>query len=160
MSFISIIDENRKWAAWSAAGLIVVLSFFAVNALTPKTQFLLEKGERDFRGKNYFGARQKFEKVIKISPKSSGQRCEAEFFYALSFAQEGHYAEGAGKLREFIKDYPGSSWTPQAYFELAGCEKNLGNGKTARPIYEKIIRDYPFTPWAVYARDQIKQGNK
>ena len=60
-------------------------------------------------------------------------------------------------MRAFIQAYPASFWTPQAYFDLAYSENNLGNKQSAIAIYKKIIRDFPTTSWAKYSRDRLKE---
>ena len=136
---------------------LVLLAFFAVDFFAPNAATLLKRGRLEFERGSYSSAQDKFKKAFHLSKKSSGVRCEAGVFYATSFVREGRFKEGAWEFRRFIKEYPNSYWTPQAYYDLAYCEINLGNWESAFQIYKKIIRDFPTSTWAGYAKERLEE---
>jgi tetratricopeptide (TPR) repeat protein len=147
----------KKWVILLVLAVVVGFSFLAINFIVPDASSLLKKGRADFERRNYALARERFAEVMRMSKKSSGPRCEAGVFYATCFLRENRFAEGAEELRKFIKAYPNSFWTPQAYFDLAYCEVSLGNVKSAVRIYQQIMRDFPLTSWAKYSKDRLKE---
>jgi TolA-binding protein len=149
--------NKDKWLFLFLFAVVIVVVFFAINFITPNPESLLKKGRQDFDRGHYSLAKEKLRKVINMSPKSSGLRYEAQIFYATSFVRENKFEEGAKELRQFINDYPNSFWTPQAYFDLAYCEINLGNWPSAFQVYQKIISDFPATSWAKYSKDRLKE---
>ncbi|OGB88912.1 hypothetical protein A2625_00345 [candidate division WOR-1 bacterium RIFCSPHIGHO2_01_FULL_53_15] len=94
---------------------------------------------------------------VRTQPPTLRQRNEAAFNQAEALVKANKFNEGAVQLRAFIQAYPASFWTPQAYFDLAYSENNLGNKQSAIAIYKKIIRDFPTTSWAKYSRDRLKE---
>jgi hypothetical protein len=147
-------------ARWLAVGLIAVISvaaFFIAGLVRPGPSSFMVAARGAFDRGNWTLSRQLYGHALAASKMMSGRRNEAAIFYATTFVRENNFTEGAKQLREFIKDYPNSFWTPQAYFDLAYCEANLGNKKTAADLYKRIIRDFPTTSWAKYSLDRLKK---
>lgn len=149
-------QEKSKWILIFLLAAAIVLAALALNFIAPNAESLLKSGRKDFDRGNYAAAKEKLQKVMDPAPKSSGFRCEAQIFYATCFVRENRFEEGAQELRKFIRSYPNMFWTPQAYFDLAYCETNLGNLKSALQIYQSIINNFPTTSWAKYSADRLK----
>ncbi len=150
-------SEKIKWMIIGGLAVLLLAAFFFVNMLAPDAATVLKSGRTAFDKGRYAEARHEFMRARKMSKASSGVRCEAWLFYATSFLREGRFKEGAEELRGFIAEYPGSFWTPQAYFDLAHCETNLGNWRSAYRIYRRIITDFSTTAWAGYSEERLKE---
>lgn len=138
--------------------IAAVAGLFALFFLsTPNPGLLLEEARREFNTGRYAAAKKSFLKVRQISKLSSGYRCEASVFYATCFVRENNYKAGIEELGRFINEYPRSFWTPQAYFDLAYCYRNLGKVGQARGFYHKIISMFPITTWASYSRKCLQE---
>ena len=145
------------WAWIAAAILLIALGFLAIHYVFPNDEALLKRGRIAFDGGHYPEAKELLLKALNSSQQSSGFHCEAEIFYATCFLRQGDFATGKEKLEAFIAHYPGSFWTPQAYFDLAYCEKSLGNLKSAQALYKQIIAQFPTTSWAQYSQERLKE---
>ena len=141
---------------YSVLALVITGAFLIFNYMAPSMEMRLKKGRADFDRGRYSLAREKLSEVIAHSKMSSGARCEAKIFYATAFLREQKYKEAKAAFEQFIRDYPNSYWTPQAYFDLADCEINLKNRPAANLIYHKILRDFPATTWAQYSKVRLK----
>jgi TolA-binding protein len=146
---------NLRYAI-SLAVMLAVLSF-TLSVFFPQPSKILKNGRRDFDRGKYQAAREKFTKAIDLSKASSGVRCEAQIFFATCFVRENDLAKGARQLEEFIRLYPTSFWTPQAYFDLAYCESMLSKREAAKQIYRMIIKDFSTTSWAKYSKEKLAE---
>jgi hypothetical protein len=149
--------KNKNWIILVAMAVTLVLAFLLFNFMMPEAAAILKKGRADFDRGSYALAREKFYKAMQISKLSSQVRCEAGIYYASCFVRENRFEEGAKELRAFINNYPNSYWTPQAYFDLAHCEINLGNWRSASRIYRKIIKGFSATTWAKYSKERLRE---
>ncbi|MDD4179896.1 MAG: 6-pyruvoyl-tetrahydropterin synthase-related protein, partial [Candidatus Margulisbacteria bacterium] len=149
-------ESGLDWKYLAGGALIIILLVSAAEVALPSADTVLKKAREQFDRGEMAGARSSFARVIKMAKPSSGPRCEAKLFYATTFVRENNFKEGAAQLAAFLKEYPTSFWSPQAYFDLAYCEVNLGNKAQAGQIYKKIINDFPTTSWAKYSQERLK----
>ncbi|MDD5722285.1 MAG: 6-pyruvoyl-tetrahydropterin synthase-related protein [Syntrophales bacterium] len=76
---------------------------------------------------------------------------EAAYYYGICWYKDNNWQKAIEAFHVLIEQYPGSSWIPEAYFHVGKSHGYLGERKQANAIFDRIIRDYPETPWAVYA---------
>jgi hypothetical protein len=153
-------DSSKNWVRLIAIVAGLLLIFFFIGIINPDASTVMVKARRAFNCNDYNQARSLLQKVMVMSKRDSGPRNEAAIFYATTFVREGRFAEAAKELRQFISDYPNSFWTPQAVFDLAYSETNLGNVAGAIKIYQSIIDDFSTTTWAKYSKDRLKEIEK
>jgi TolA-binding protein len=137
--------------------LFLAAIVFTLNFILPSDAMLLKSARADFDRGKYQKALKKFKQAEEISFPSSGVKCEARIFYATCLVRQNLFRQASVEFRKFIDDYPSSFWTPQAYFDLAYSERNLGNNIEAALIYKKIIIDFPTTAWAKYSVERLKE---
>ena len=147
--------RNRRYIFVLAVFLLVIS--FGLDVFLPQPANILKKGRRHFDGGQFQAARKEFQEAANLSKKSSGVRCEAHIFYATCFVRENELAKGSRELSTFVKLYPTSFWTPQAYFDLAYCESMLGRKEEAKRIYKMIIVDFSTTSWAKYSKERLDE---
>jgi tetratricopeptide (TPR) repeat protein len=145
------------WLVVISLAVSVAAGFFIISFIKPSPDAMIVRARAEFNRGSYDAAQRDFWRVMERSNLSSGFHNEAEIFYATTFIRKNRFQEGAERMREFIRDYPDSFWTPQAYFDLAYCENNLGHRQAAADIYHKIIRDFPTTSWAAYSKERLKE---
>jgi tetratricopeptide (TPR) repeat protein len=152
-------NRNRNWPliVSTIPAIVIIIVFIALGYIFPGPDRILSQARGDFDRGNYDLARGQLLKVMETTKIGSAYRNEANLYYALTFVYESRFSEGAKELRQFINDYPNSFWTPQAYYELANCEKNLGNRGQAVVLYQRIITDFPTTTWSQYSKDRLKE---
>jgi len=154
---IELKSDLGKWMAISLLAVVAVTALSVISFIRPGADSIMIKARQEFDRGIYEAARMDFKRVMEMSGSSSGLRCEAEIFYATTYVRQNLFKEGAESLRQFIREYPDTFWTPQAYFDLAYSQNNLGNRQSAAEIYEKIIRDFPTTSWAEYSKARLRE---
>jgi len=156
---VKMDTNNRKYIWLTLIGLTAagIVSFWEPSAFNPTPAAILKKAKIDFKQNHYVRARTNFQKVIQMSKKSSGTRCEAMIHHATTFVRENRFKAAAEDFSNFIKTYPSSFWTPQAHFDLAYCETMLGNRQRAAFLYHRIITEFPTTTWATYSKERLKK---
>jgi hypothetical protein len=142
--------------------LIVVSTAVAVALVflfmgSPSPDRLMALAHRALDAGQYALSQRLYRQVSDSAKRSSGRRNEAAFNYATTFIRQKDFARGAEEMRRFIAEYPNSFWTPQAYFDLAHCERNLGNLQESRNLYRLIRRDFPTTTWAKYSEERERR---
>jgi outer membrane protein assembly factor BamD (BamD/ComL family) len=138
--------------------LLVILIGVIVSFLAkPEPDALLKRARRKFDAGQFDKAKPELLKVYQRAKLSSGPRCEAKIFYATCFVRENDFVTASRELNTFIKEYPNSFWTPQAYFDLAYCYRNLNNLPAAVKLYHLIIKEFPTTAWAKYSQERLNE---
>ena len=148
---------DKKWLIILALAVAIIVSFFLIGYLRPDADAVMIGARSALDHRDYAAAQKLFRRVVEMEPKHSGPRNEAALFYATCFVREGKFKQAADELRKFIADYPSSFWTPQAYFDLADCETNLGHKAAAVKLYREIIGSFSTTSWAKYSKDKLKE---
>jgi hypothetical protein len=151
------MEAGRGWMATMIIAAAVLGVFMIVMIVQPGSEAMLSKAHRRFDRGDYSAAGRLYRQTAEKMKMSSGARNEASFYDAFCLVRQQAFDAGAAALRRFIADYPLSFWTPQAYFELADCERRLGKPEEADRIYMRIIHDFPITPWARYAHERLQE---
>ena len=154
---ISLEGDRSNWLLLLISSFLVLGTLLLVGVIAPRPDFLLKRGRFHFDRRDYDTARKYYTRVINMTAKSSGVRYEAEIFYATCSVRQNKFEESARLFRTYISDYPNGFWTPQAYFDLAYCERNLGNLKESYRLYTSIREKFPTTSWAKYSKDRLKE---
>lgn len=148
---------DKKWLVILILAVAIIAAFFLIGSWRPDAEAIMIGARAAFARNDYATAQKLFRRVVAMEPKHSGPRNEAALFYATCFVRQGKFKQGADELRKFIADYPSSFWTPQAYFDLADCETNLGHQPVAVKLYREIIGSFSATSWAKYSREKLKE---
>lgn len=147
--------SRHKLIALLLPAMFIAAAVFLAGVFFPNEEGLLKRGRRYFDQGKYAAAEKYLREAMMGSEKSSGFRVEAELFYATCFVRQNKFTEAIPMLKRFVADYPNSYWTPQAYFDIAYCQTNLGQWRSAGEIYRKIISDFPLTSWARYSQERL-----
>jgi TolA-binding protein len=65
------------------------------------------------------------------------------------------YVEAAHVLQRFLATYPKNALEPAALYYLASSQYYAGRRPEAMTACRRIIRDYPTTDWALFARQDL-----
>jgi TolA-binding protein len=60
------------------------------------------------------------------------------------------------EYQEVIKNFPNKDKAPAAMLKQAMAFKGLGDDKSARYVYKKLIQDYPSSEEAKKAKEKLK----
>jgi TolA-binding protein len=104
----------------------------------------------------YAEARTLFASVIEPDP--SSRRAElAAYFYAVSFFKEARFRETIDEFTRFINAYAGSDYVPEASYHIGLSHEQLREPGKAREAFENVIRSYPDSRWAGYAKERLRE---
>ena len=131
--------------------LILLLYCSGSSAFNEDTESgLFASGMRDFKKKNYWGARRKLEMFTRLYPGSTVID-SAQFFLSESYYGLREYISAASEHQNLIRKFPNSQLADHAQYKIAMCyyklspDYNLDQQYTIKAIDEFItlIEDYP-----------------
>ncbi len=96
-----------------------------------------------------------FEEFLKKYPDSE-YVADANYWLGEALFNQGLYDESVLQFDKTIKDHPGSKKEPNALLKQGKAFEKMGDNKSSRVIYEKLVDKYPHTPQARLARKSIK----
>lgn len=99
-----------------------------------------------------------FAKAADASPEGLKPFAAAEKIGALEAA--GKPAECAAAAQGFLESYADHFLAPQAQETLARCQLAAGQADAARATWQKIMLQYPETPWAARANARLNPSTK
>jgi len=126
------------------------LSFSAYRAHQEVPYPLLVKGVRYKDQKKWDKARQCFEKILSISP-VSGPAEHAYYYLAIGDYLDKNWEPCIDRFNQLIQRFPETRYLPEAYFHRAICYENLGQKRLSETEIQKLMTEFPRTPWAAYA---------
>lgn len=101
-----------------------------------------EAAYNTLKEKKYKDARGKFSAFLKRFPKD-GLAGNAQFWIAETYYAEKDFESAILSYETVIKDYPHSEKIPGALLKQALAFMEIGDKKTAKVIFEKLIEKYP-----------------
>ena len=120
---------------------------------------IMHKGILYKDGGNLEEARAVFKEVRERFP-DHPMAGEAAYYYGICWYKDKHWRKTIDVFSAMIKQYPGSVRIPEAYFHIGKSYNFLGEQEQANAVFDRIIRDYPETPWATYAAEWKKLENR
>jgi len=142
---------------------ISVLFACATKQATLTPEAVYKEATEAFRNKDYPTSIESFKKVKELFPEHPlAQLSQLEIAEVHFKAQE--YDEAALAYDEFIRLYPGNINIPYARYKEALCyynqisqpDRDQSATRKAIEKFEKIIKDYPDTPYAVKSYEYLK----
>ena len=151
-----LVNKKMKFSCRKIGGFSVVILFaFIILSLSglnscsnssatkmdPSFSALMKKTSREV---NYFDT-------------SNINRMAVDFVIRGSnLQQEGRHAEAILEFQDVIKNYPGKEKVPAAMLKQAMAFKELGDAKSAKYLYKKLIELFPASEEAKSAKDLLK----
>ncbi len=80
----------------------------------------------------------------------------AHYWTGETYFNQKNYEQAILEYQEVIKKYPGKEKVPAAMLKQAMAFKELGDDKSARYIYKKLIEDYPRSEETKRAKEKLK----
>ncbi len=164
------------------AVLSLLFMCFLLNACAPlhsaiESRFFRERGEQAetprelaregmiyFQDKNYKKAIETFQKIKDLHP-FSPYTILAELKIADSRYYRKHYEEALAEYEDFEKLHPRNEVIPYVIYQMGMChfsrmlsvDRDKTTTNEALHVFEKLIRTYPKSEYAVRARERIKE---
>ena len=150
---------RRIWiGALMLAGLLwVYLISGALKARLSDPNTLIAKGVK-FRDKKHWDqAESYFLRVINRNP-VSGLAEHAQNYLATVKYLRGDWQAGLAEYGRLIQRFPEGPHTAEAYYHIAFCYENLHRPAERAKTVQLLLREFPHTPWAKYARDRWREA--
>jgi len=133
-------------------------------ASDPGAAALLEDGNASLKNKQYKHAIMQFEKLRQDYP-FSAESVEVDLRIAEAYYLNEQYSEAAQGFKDFMALRPTHKEVPfvlyrlgLVYFDqLKGIDQDQKNIEIAIPYFERVVKEYPGSPYAAGARDRIRQ---
>ncbi len=151
--------------------LIIALFLFAscqssYNRLLESDDYELmyEKAFEYYEEEDYARAASLLERIIPVF-RGTGEADRLNFYYASTYYERGEYIMAAHHFSNFVRDFPNSEYTKEAYFLRAYCyylqspRPSLDQTPTRRAIdqFEMFINRYPDSEKVPEAREYIEE---
>jgi tol-pal system protein YbgF len=108
-----------------------------------------------FKGGTMKQARDTFSKFVDLYPKHD-LAANAHFWIGETYYVEKNLEQAILEYQEVIKNFPKKDKAPVAMYKQAMAFKGLGDDKSAKYVYKKLIQDYPNAEESKKAKDQLK----
>jgi tol-pal system protein YbgF len=116
---------------------------------------LYQTGLHVFKGGDPTKAREVFQKFLEQYPKHD-LAVNAHYWIGESWFEEKKYEQAILEFQELIKNYPGKEKVAAALLKQGMAFSELGDAKSARYVYKKLIADYPLSDEAKKGEEKLK----
>ncbi|MEO5568186.1 MAG: tetratricopeptide repeat protein [Gemmatimonadaceae bacterium] len=127
---------------------------------TPGPATLLSNGRSMMIGGSCAAARRAFQDLLTMYPESPDAP-EAQFSIGASYGEcgdGGNTAKADSVYRLVMDKYPKSDWAPTSLYKRAEMQRLAGKMDVARPMYAKIVCEYPKS--TVFAQALDRHGSR
>jgi tol-pal system protein YbgF len=127
------------------------------SAEAPQTpEALYQKALETYRGGNMTKAREEFSAFLEKNPKHE-LAANANYWLGESYYGEKRYDQAVLAFQEVIKNFPTREKAPAALLKQGMAFKEMGDAKSARFVYRKLLDEYPKAEEAAKAREKLKE---
>ena len=116
---------------------------------------LYQQGLSNLKGGNPQQARELFTRFITAFPKHE-LTANALYWVGETYYSEKKYDQAILEFQEVIKNFPGKEKVPAAMLKQGMAFKELGDVKSARYLYKKLLEDFPASDEARVAKEKLK----
>jgi tol-pal system protein YbgF len=117
---------------------------------------LYQRGLDTLKGGDPQKARDSFAKFLELFPRHE-LTANARYWLGETYYNEKKYDQAILEFQEVIKNFPGKEKVPAAMLKQGMAFKELGDLKSARYVFKKVIEDSPQTDEARLAREKLKE---
>ena len=116
---------------------------------------LYQKGLDTYKSGDFQKARDIFARFVEQYP-THGMVSNARYWLGETYYSEKKYDQAILEFQEVIKNFPGKEKVPAAMLKQGMAFKELGDKKSARYLYTKLLNDYPASDEAKAAKEKLK----
>jgi tol-pal system protein YbgF len=125
------------------------------DATPENTDAIYQKGLDAYKGGDFQKARDIFARFIEQFP-THGMVANARYWLGETYYSEKKYDQAILEFQEVIKNFPGKEKVPAALLKQGMAFRELGDAKSARYLYLKLLDDYPASDEAKAAKEKLK----
>ena len=127
----------------------------AADAKPENPDALYQKGVETAKSGDASKARELLTRFIELYP-SHGMVANAHYWLGETYYSEKKYDQAILEFQEVIKKFPGKEKVPAAMLKQGMAFKELGDVKSARYLYKKLLEDFPASDEARVAKEKLK----
>ncbi|MCM2357579.1 MAG: tol-pal system protein YbgF [Geobacteraceae bacterium] len=128
----------------------------AVAETEKNPETLYQKGLETFRSGDHQKARELLTKFIGLYP-AHELVANAHYWLGETYYSEKKYEQAVLEFQEVIKNFPGKEKVAAAMLKQAMAFRELGDVKSARYLFKKLVDDFPAADEAKSARERLKE---
>jgi len=154
-------DTNRRLAALEERLLKVEKSLEGyqknrAEETEKKPEELYQEALNLFRGGDNQKSRDLFTKFVSLYPQHD-LIANAHYWIGESYYNEKNYDQAVLEFQEVVKNYPGKEKAPAALLKQGMAFKALGDTKSARYVWKKLVDTYPKAEETRTAKERLKE---
>lgn len=123
-------------------------------AATPESVY--QKALETYRAGDMAKAREEFTAFLEKNP-THELAANAHYWLGESYYGEKRYDQAVLAFQEVIKNFPGKEKAPAALLKQGMSFKEMGDAKSARFVYRKLVDEYPKSEEAAKAKEKLKE---
>ena len=116
---------------------------------------LYQKGVDTAKSGDAQKARELLTRFVELYP-SHNMVANARYWLGETYYSEKKYDQAILEFQEVIKNFPGKEKVPAAMLKQGMAFKELGDVKSARYLYKKLVADFPSSEEARVAKEKLK----
>ncbi len=117
---------------------------------------IYQQGLSALKGGNPQQARELLSRFVSAYPKHE-LTANAQYWIGETYYSEKNYEQAILEFQQLIKNYPTKEKVPAALLKQGMAFKELGDKKSARYVYNKLVDDYPGSAEAKLAKERLKE---
>lgn len=117
---------------------------------------LYQKGLDTFKGGDPQKARELLTRFLELHP-AHDLAANAHYWLGETHYSEKKYDQAILAFQEVIKNFPGKEKVPAAMLKQAMAFREMGDSKSARYLFRKLIEEFPLADEANSAREKLKE---
>ena len=123
--------------------------------LAETPELIYQQGLEAFKGGDMQKAREILSRFLQLSP-AHDLAANAHYWLGETYYNEKKLDQAVLEFQEVIKNFPAKDKAPAALLKQAMAFREMGDLKSARYLYKKLIDDYPGADEAKVAREKLQ----
>jgi tol-pal system protein YbgF len=148
-------DMERRFAALDGRMLKLEKGQEEQKISVETPEALYHKGLDTFRSGNPQKARESLARFLQLYP-SHELAANAHYWLGETYYDEKKFDQAVLEFQEVIKNFPGKEKVPASMLKQAMAFKELGDLKSTRYLYKKLIEEFPSSAEAKTAKENLK----
>jgi tol-pal system protein YbgF len=117
---------------------------------------IYQKGIDANKAGDFAKSREQFSRFIELFPNHE-LVANAHYWLGETYYSEKSYDQAILEFEKVVKEFPTKGKAPAALLKQAMAFKELGDSKSARFVYKKLIENYPLADEVAVAKEKLKE---
>lgn len=117
---------------------------------------IYQKGIDAYKAADFAKSREQFSRFIELFPNHE-LRANAHYWLGESYYSEKVYDQAILEFEKVVKEFPTKGKAPAALLKQAMAFNELGDAKSARFVYKKLMENYPLADEVKTAKEKLKE---